>query len=56
MSQFLTEKEREYLRVVIEPYRDKVESIEKIGSKCLDSGNDFIVIYLVEDSISLCSH
>lgn len=49
----LADKERIYLRKVIEPYRDKVESIEKIGSEYLDSGNDFIVIHLVEDSISL---
>ena len=49
----LTDEERRYLRKIIEPYRDKVESIEKIGSEYLDSDNDFIVVHLVEDSISL---
>ena len=49
----LTDEERIYLRKVIEPYRDKVESIEKFGSEYLDSDNDFIVVHLVEDSISL---
>ncbi len=50
---FLDDKEKIYLRKVIEPYRSKVESIEKIGSEYFDSDNDFIVIHLVEDSISL---
>ena len=49
----LTDEERRYLRKIIEPYRDKVESIEKIGSEYLDSDNDFVVIHLEEDSISL---
>ena len=46
-------EERVYLRKIIEPYRSKVESIEKIGSEYLDSDNDFVVIHLVEDSISI---
>ena len=49
----LTDEEKIYLRKVIEPYRSKVESIEKFGSEYLDSDNDFIVVHLVEDSISL---
>ena len=49
----LTDEERRYLRKIIEPYRDKVESIEKIGSEYFDSDNDFIVVHLVEDNISL---
>lgn len=49
----LTLEERVYLRKIIEPYRDKVRTIEKVGSEYFDSDNDFIVIHLVEDSISL---
>lgn len=49
----LAVEEKIYLRKIIEPYRDKVESIEKFGSEYLDSDNDFIVIHLEEDSISL---
>ena len=49
----LTDEEKIYLRKVIEPYRSKIESVEKIGSEYLDSDNDFIVVHLVEDSISL---
>ena len=49
----LTDEEKIYLRKVIEPYKDKVESIEKFGSEYLDSDNDFVVIHLEEDSISI---
>ena len=49
----LTDKERQYLSSVIKPFRNNVETIEKIGSEYLDSDNDFIVVHLVEDSISL---
>ena len=49
----LTDEEKIYLRKVIEPYRSKFESIEKIGSEYFDSDNDFIVVHLVEDNISL---
>lgn len=52
-NEILNLQERQYLRAVIKPFRDNVKTIEKIGSEYLDSDNDFVVIHLEEDCISI---
>lgn len=49
----LTDKEREYLKAVIEPFKDKVRIIQKMQMSCPIMRRHFIGICLYDDYLTL---